>query len=445
MKQISKSAIAIAIISVIGFIINLSAYLPGFMSPDSFEQYRQSYTHHYNDWHPPVMAFVWSILNNIYQGPEVMLVLQLALLWVAYYFFAIAINNKFWQIVVLCLFAVSPFLQNFAGYIIKDTQMAFSWLLVIALLFNAIVKQQRLSFGIVFLALLLLIYGALLRPNALPGYIPILILLVWVAYPKHKIIVRCFILITLLLITVVLQRSLPQILDAEKQYAENKLYLHDLTGIYKVTGKNVFPEVLFQTNKLDTSYLKEKYHPATFDDIWWNADNKILLPDTNQIVANDIKYAWVSAIKQYPDVYFNNRWQGFLYYLRIKKRSDFYCNYYMYIYPDPNEYGYTPRNSNFFYHIYQEMMIAQKDMFYMKAWFWMLMNFLMVLLIPLFKDKSLKLYYSCIILSGVLYKLPDIFVFQVDTDYRYFYWNTIVCCVGILLLSIRGKLPQCEK
>ena len=445
MKEINKRTVAIALTCVAGFIINLSAYLPGFMSPDSFEQYRQSYTHQYNDWHPPVMAFVWSLLNHIYQGPQLMLALQLAMLWTACYFFAITINSIFWRIAVLLLFGVSPFLQNFAGYIVKDTQMALSWLLVIAMLFNVIVKKQRLSFGITIIAFLLLIYGALLRPNALPAFLPILVLFVWAVFAKHKVAVRVSIVVASVLITTILQRGLPEMLDAEKQYAENKLYLHDLTGIYTVTGKNVFPPVLFKTNKLDTAYLRDKYHPATFDDIWWNSDNKILLPDTNKTVSKDIKHAWWSAIKQHPDVYINNRWEGFLYYLRIKKRSDFYCNYYMYMYPDPNEYGYTPRSNHFFYNFYHKMMVAQKDMFYMKAWFWMMLNLVMIVFIPLFRDQKLRIYYSCIMLSGLFYKLPDIFVFQVDTDYRYFYWNTIVCCIGILLLSIRRVVVKYEK
>lgn len=445
MKQRNKSAIIIALLCIVGFAINMSAYLPGFMSPDSFEQYRQSYTHQYNDWHPPVMAFVWSILNNIHQGPQVMLALQLAMLWAACYFYATAINNKLWQIAVFVLFGLSPFLQNFAGYIVKDTQMAFSWLLVIAISFNAIVRGVRLPIGMSVIAFVFLIYGALLRPNGLPGYIPIVLLLIWVTFPKHKVVVRYAIVIALLLITIVFQRSLPAMLNAEKQYAENKLYLHDLTGIYKATGENVFPSVLFHTNQLDTAYLRQKYHPATFDDIWWNGDSKILLPDTNESVTNDIRQAWLGAIKEHPRVYIANRWEGFLYYLRIKKRSDFYCNYYMYMYPDPNEYGYTPRYNHFFYKVYHEIMVAQKDMFYMKAWFWLLVNLLMVLFIPLFRNKQLRFYYACIILSGVLYKLPDIFVFQADTDYRYFYWNTIVCCIGFFLLAIRSKMMTSEK
>lgn len=41
----------------------LSAYWPGSMMWDSFEQYRQAVSHKYEDWHPPYygMGLSWSI------------------------------------------------------------------------------------------------------------------------------------------------------------------------------------------------------------------------------------------------------------------------------------------------------------------------------------------------------------------------------------------------
>lgn len=435
-----RKYVIISLLCVAGFAVNISAYMPGFMSPDSFDQYRQSITHQYNDWHPPVMAFVWSLLNNIYQGPQVMLCFQLAMLWTACYFFSSAISSKVWQAVILMVFGLSPFFQNFAGYIIKDTQMAFSWLLTIALLFHFVTQNKQVNIFVSIVSLLLLLYGALLRPNAITGYMPLVILWVWLVFHKYKFLTKSFAVISIFLLTVTVQKGIPYLLNAEKQYAENKLFLHDLTGIYKNTGDNVFPQVLFQQKQFDTTYLSQKYHTATFDDIWWNPDGVLLLPDTNEVVTNEIKTAWLKAIKTHPDVYLKNRADGFLYYLRIKQRSDFYCNYYTYMYPDPNEYGFTPKYENFFYRIYHEMFVAQKGLFYMKAWFWLLVNTLLLVFIPVFKDKQVRLIYACIILSGVLYKMPDLFIYQSDTDYRYFYWNTIICCIGLVMLIMKRKI-----
>ena len=112
-----------------------------------------------------------------------------------------------------------------------------------------------------------------------------------------------------------------------KQYAENKLFLHDITGVFVKTGKNVFPATLFTNKAFDTAYLRKKYHPATFDDIWWNNDGINIIPDTTQKVSYDLFIAWKSALIRYPFVYLDNRFVGFEYYLRIKSRTDFFCNY----------------------------------------------------------------------------------------------------------------------
>ncbi|OSZ78693.1 hypothetical protein CAP35_10715 [Chitinophagaceae bacterium IBVUCB1] len=440
LKRAYISPFIIPLLCIAGIAINLSAYLPGFMSPDSFEQYRQSLTHQYNDWHPPAMALLWSLFNMLYEGPQLMLCFQLSILWLACFFLCSAISNRIWQSILFLLFGISPLLQNFAGYIIKDVQMAFSWLLAIAILFYFFAKAKRLTFTAATITLCLLVYGALLRPNALTGYIPLVILWSWFVFDTRSFRVKSAVVFSVIFCTYAIQKSLPVLLHAEKQYAENKLFLHDLSGIYKSTRTNVFPPVLFKGNVLDTAYLRAKYHPATFDDVWWNTDGKILLPDTNAATTAAIRDAWSSAIRQYPLVYMRNRYDGFLYYLRIKERSDFYCNYYTYMYPDPNEYRLTPRYENPFYKFYHAMFVAQKGMFYMKAWFWFVLNFLMLAILPVIKHKRLRHFYALLILSGVLYKLPDFFIYQSDVDYRYFYWNTIVCCLCLLLLVFNKAL-----
>ncbi|NBY19037.1 hypothetical protein EBQ74_02025 [bacterium] len=53
---------------VAGFLNALLTFYPGSMSPDSYDQLRQALTNHYNDWHPPVMAWFWRQLLWIKKG-----------------------------------------------------------------------------------------------------------------------------------------------------------------------------------------------------------------------------------------------------------------------------------------------------------------------------------------------------------------------------------------
>ncbi len=39
------------------------AFYPGFMSHDSIVQFGMSKSLNFNDWHPPIMAWVWSVVG----------------------------------------------------------------------------------------------------------------------------------------------------------------------------------------------------------------------------------------------------------------------------------------------------------------------------------------------------------------------------------------------
>ena len=58
------------------------AYWPGVMIDDARWQYQQAVDNSYEDWHPPLMAWVWRRLAFIVPGPAPMLLLQLLLYWV---------------------------------------------------------------------------------------------------------------------------------------------------------------------------------------------------------------------------------------------------------------------------------------------------------------------------------------------------------------------------
>ena len=106
------------------------------MSPDSLDQFGQALRGEYDDWHPPVMAFIWRLLNKIEEAPELMLAMQLLFLWLSCYLFSISIRSTIWRIFIFILFFTAPFIHNFAGWVLKDIVMAFSWLLALAILFN---------------------------------------------------------------------------------------------------------------------------------------------------------------------------------------------------------------------------------------------------------------------------------------------------------------------
>jgi hypothetical protein len=207
--------------------------------------------------------------------------------------------------------------------------------------------------------------------------------------------------------------------------------LQDLSGIFVKTSQNVFPAFLYQNPVFDTAYIRANFTTATFDDI---AEKKDIFqePDSFKV----LEKAWKHAIIQHPVTYFSNRYDGFLYFLRIKNRANTPFNYYCY-YTTPNEFGFEVR-TNPVYNAMLWSMKKQENMWYMKPWFWALLNVVLLCFVRAIKDKKYQLTISVLGASSLFYLLPQILIFQIDTDFRYFYWNCVACLLAlIILLSYR--------
>lgn len=419
------------IIAIGGFMIDLLAFYPGFMYIDTIDQYIQALNRRYTDWHPPVMAGFWTLLNFIHQGPQVMLVFQLLLLWTSFYIIATT-WCRYWLSFVglLLLFIGALYVQNFAGLIVKDAQMALCWLLAVAIMLRAIHYKRKMTTGEAIFTFLLLTYGTMVRINALPGALPLYYL--WVEDVYSGSITRkagrlAAVLTGLLIINLSINKL---ILKPQKSYAEYKLMAHDIAGIYVTTGHAYFPAFITQHPGFDTNYIKTHFTTATLDNIWWNIDQREIFPPLNEPTRKELIKAWKRSIRENPFAYLKNRFDGFLFYLQLKQRPNapFYY-YYPYIYP--NNYGFVLK-PNRLRSIVAGFITANRNMPYMKPWFWLLLPFVQLVLtirLPygIFKKAGL-----CLATSSLLYLLPQFFIYQADTEFRYFYW----CCIATALHTV---------
>ncbi|WP_375319407.1 hypothetical protein [Candidatus Tisiphia endosymbiont of Oplodontha viridula] len=160
---------------VLMFLHFLSAY-PGGMTIDSFSQYEQSISGNYFSHHPPLMSMVWSLLNYIYQGPQIMLLLHLAFLWggVLLLFYADP-QNKYRY-----LYFVIPFLPNIlaqSSIIWKDIGFGLGSFFVVSSCVFYSYRQKRPSCLVVMGLLLILFYVVGVKFQA-QFIVPILVLFV---------------------------------------------------------------------------------------------------------------------------------------------------------------------------------------------------------------------------------------------------------------------------
>ena len=184
-NSLSKFHIQSALVAVCILTLLVVVFYPGYMSPDSISHLEQATgVSHLTDWHPPVMTRLWGVLIGVTGHISSMLIFQLVLLVVAMFVLSILVywhtRNRAWALSTYMILLL-PNIVNIAGVIWKDVQMAFSLTLTVLLIWFIVSSKKPLgrvaTYGIVGLALLLIIYAGMLRYNALFAVLPILFVL----------------------------------------------------------------------------------------------------------------------------------------------------------------------------------------------------------------------------------------------------------------------------
>ena len=125
-------------LAVAAFIVLM--FYPGIMSNDSIASLRQARSFEFNDWHPPVMAMIWSVFDRIVEGPAGMLLAQAALY--AYGCSALCaqafpkLSARFPRWLVVVVFSLFPPVMTLSGMIWKDIWMSAFLLLALVHLFR---------------------------------------------------------------------------------------------------------------------------------------------------------------------------------------------------------------------------------------------------------------------------------------------------------------------
>lgn len=155
---------------------DLLIFWPGVVTPDSLQQYGQALTGRYEDWHPPVMAFLWRQLIRLAPGQAPFLVMEALIYWGGAALLAATLRRHGRPRTALAVLAIAampiPFGQ--IGAILKD-----SLLLACCLAAAGLAAQGGRTPRL--LALLLLVIAAATRFNAVFAAAP---LLVWLLPPR---------------------------------------------------------------------------------------------------------------------------------------------------------------------------------------------------------------------------------------------------------------------
>ncbi len=423
----------LALLCIFGFVINFATFYPGFLSPDSLDQYGQALAGQYRTWHPPVMAFVWHILNFFYKGPQMMLALQLFFLWMSCYLIASSLRNKYWRGGMVLLFLFAPFIQNFAGWVLKDTQMTFSWLLAAAIIFKSMVTGRKQSVVAAIGCAMLLTYGTWLRYNAIVALPPLCIAWAWTVFVNQKKVVRLAYAVGLFLIVFFGQNFFNEkILNAAKENTDIQIYFHDIAGVYVKFGKNYFPPEMWANPDFDTAYIRAHYNQVDVTALLWNPDNKQILAWNMPGLNEKLRASWMKMIKEEPGYYIRHRNDIYEYFLALKRQGP---PQYYFAWMHPNDYGFVVAEG-YLYKLYNMYMERREDQLIFRVWFWVLLNVLLLPMVFLIRNTQYRIYYLAVVLSGFLYTLPQYVVANTVRDFRYIYWACFACIIGVVTILV---------
>ncbi len=425
------------------FLISTIIFFKGSYSVDSWKHYREMMSGQYSDWHSPLMPFAWKLVYKSTGFFSAFYILQMLLYWLLFYL--VLREVKQWYLFAgVCVAAV--LLLFIPQYVMKDTHLSIAWGLAFLLLLHRPQNRRWYSAAII---LVLITYGLWMRVNEVAAALPAIYLLCEVVVPGlsriKKVLVTGSVSLILCFGYFVFTYK---ILGATHEYPEYKLMLQDLTGISKKTGTDYLSECLGSSPDYRKDTVMTLYNPASFDNIYWPAQGKNVPDPTHEIVSRTAAQ-WKKAMARHPMVYLSNRWEGYLYFLKIKKRFapvDYWNTAYWVDTNNPINLQCAGDPAANFLDKKIWRRLARTPFF--DGWFWLVLNSIVfVIFVRKYRSNNSLLNKAmlCLQLSAIIYMLSQFPVFQHDRDFRYHYWNVMAFALGfVFLFDIREKHKESE-
>src|SRR5262249_39321626 len=168
-KASSRQRASLLVLGMVaaGYALTVLVFYPGYSTVDARYVYADAMAWRFGDWQSPAMAVLWRLIDPIAPGPASMFLLTAALYWLAFRILVlIAGGRSVWLRLATWLPALSPPAFFCVGMIWRDVLFAVIWLVAAVFVFAAADRPARLRASVQALALLLIAFGVLLRPNA---------------------------------------------------------------------------------------------------------------------------------------------------------------------------------------------------------------------------------------------------------------------------------------
>jgi len=292
---------------------------PGYMSYDSGVQLSEARSGTFSDWHPPVMAELWRIVDWLFAGPFGMLVIQSTTFLIGLYLIATTRFSRVRAALLASAILSFPPAGTVMAVIWKDSQMLGYLVLGIALLLRPARRTQIA--GLVLLAL-----ATAMRHNALTITPAIVIpLFRWsdgLSRTRRYAIASA----AWLALTGTAELANHVLTDQEAHLWHESLALYDIAGTLRYAGGMTEAEALDLVGKAvapgvtrPRSRAKDVYDPS--QGYFSVINNELLVMPHTDEERRAVEHAWRNAVFARPGAYLHHRWATFVELIELDERD----------------------------------------------------------------------------------------------------------------------------
>lgn len=283
---------------------------PGIAAYDATTQFMQAITGRYDDWHPPIMAQIWSLfLKAGAWGTAPMLLLQLAFFWSGLAMLSAALRRTKAPVAGWCVLAIGllPPVLGWMVVIDKDCQMIGALACAAGLVALFRLAKRPVPWWATALAAILLAYAMLLRANSVFAVMPLVFC--WAGwFGLRRWWLKAAALLGAMLAVIGVSGPINHgLLKAERSGVQYTLPIFDLAGIAHRAHLAAMPGL----SEADWARA-ERLHCAT--PFYWDpfADPARCGPMGNVLVSDDdgpppLFRNWIAAIVAHPLAYAEHR------------------------------------------------------------------------------------------------------------------------------------------
>ena len=304
------ASIAILTLLSAGFALTLVVFHPGYLTIDAWWVYK-AITDGLGDWQSPAMSVLWRLIDPIAPGSLSMFLLMALLYWGSFGLIACTVaRHGSWLGVATVLLAFAPPAFVFVGMIWRDVLFADVWLGAAALTYATASRSAGVRWPAQTLAVVLVLFGVLLRPNAILAAPLLAAYVIWPAafhWKRVAIILIPGILAGYGLIHTVYYT----VLNVERQNPLHSVFVFDLGGITYYSGENRFP-VTFTPEQTKMLFTNTCYDPTRWD-YYWHIEpcdfvmQRLERKDDKIFGTPRLVEAWRTAVLSNPLAYLKHR------------------------------------------------------------------------------------------------------------------------------------------